>query len=49
MALSVLSLLRERMPCSENYWRFRRNFEQAQSLSQSNNSGLMGAATVDNF
>lgn len=27
MALSVLSLLRERLPCSENYWRYRRNFE----------------------
>lgn len=26
MALSVLSLLRERMPCSENYWRYRRNY-----------------------
>lgn len=27
MVLSVLSLLRERLPCSENYWRYRRNFE----------------------
>jgi hypothetical protein len=27
MALSVLSLLRERLPCSENYWRYRKNFE----------------------
>lgn len=27
MVLSVLSILRERLPCSENYWRYRRNFE----------------------
>jgi hypothetical protein len=27
MALSVMSLLREKLPCSENYWRYRRNFE----------------------
>lgn len=27
MVLSVLSLLRERLPCSENYWRYRRTFE----------------------
>lgn len=26
MALSVLSLMRERLPCSENYWRYRRNY-----------------------
>jgi hypothetical protein len=27
MVLAVLSILRERLPCSENYWRYRRNFE----------------------
>ena len=27
MVLSVLSILRERLPCSENYWRYRRNYE----------------------
>lgn len=27
MVLSVLSLLRERLPCSENYWRYKRNYE----------------------
>ena len=27
MVLSVLSLMRERLPCSDNYWRYRRNFE----------------------
>lgn len=32
MALSVLSLLRERLPCSENYWRYRRNFELHKEL-----------------
>lgn len=27
MTLSVLSLMRERLPCSENYWRYRRNYD----------------------
>ena len=27
MVLSVLSLFRERLPCSENYWRYKRNYE----------------------
>ena len=27
MVLSVLSLLRERLPCSQNYWRYKRNYE----------------------
>lgn len=27
MVLSVLSLLRQRLPCSENYWRYKRNYE----------------------
>jgi hypothetical protein len=27
MVLSVLNILRERLPCSENYWRYRRNYE----------------------
>ena len=27
MVLSVLSLLRERLPCSENYWRYKRHYE----------------------
>ena len=32
MTLSILSLLRERLPCSENYWRYRRNFELHKEL-----------------
>ena len=27
MVLSLLSLFRERLPCSENYWRYKRNYE----------------------
>jgi len=27
MVLAVLSLFRERLPCSENYWRYKRNYE----------------------
>jgi hypothetical protein len=25
--LSVLNLFRERLPCSENFWRYKRNYE----------------------
>jgi hypothetical protein len=36
MLLSVLNLFREKLPCSENFWRYKRNYElhmksQAQS------------------
>jgi Ca2+-binding EF-hand superfamily protein len=27
MLLSVLNLFRERLPCSENFWRYKRNYE----------------------
>jgi hypothetical protein len=27
MVLAILSLFRERLPCSENYWRYKRNYE----------------------
>ena len=27
MVLAVLSLFREKLPCSENYWRYKRNYE----------------------
>jgi len=27
MVLSVLSIFRERLPCSENYWRYKNNYE----------------------
>ena len=27
MVLAVLSLLRDRLPCSENYWRYKRHYE----------------------
>jgi hypothetical protein len=27
MVLSVLLLFRERLPCSENYWRYKRNYQ----------------------
>ena len=53
MVLSVLSLLRERLPCSENYWRYKRNYEmhirilegdqqqQDAAASQSQNEEMM--------
>lgn len=31
MLLSVLNLFREKLPCSENFWRYKRNFELNQS------------------
>jgi hypothetical protein len=27
MLLSVLNLFREKLPCSENFWRYKRNYE----------------------
>ena len=53
MVLSVLSLLRERLPCSENYWRYKRNYEmhmrilagdQQQQDSQGNNQVVINNA-----
>lgn len=44
MVLSVLSLLRERLPCSENYWRYRRNFEiqmKQKNAADPSNPGVM--------
>ena len=44
MVLAVLSILRERLPCSENYWRYRRNFELSQAnqaAEQNSESGQM--------
>lgn len=34
MFLSMLSLFRERLPCSENYWRYKRNYEIHMSLTK---------------
>ena len=28
MLLSILNLFREKLPCSENFWRYKRNFEK---------------------
>lgn len=43
MLLSVLNLFREKLPCSENFWRYKRNYElhmMSQSSSvHSNNQG----------
>ena len=27
MLLSILNLFREKLPCSENFWRYKRNYE----------------------
>jgi hypothetical protein len=27
MLLAVLNLFREKLPCSENFWRYKRNYE----------------------
>ena len=53
MVLAVLSLLRERLPCSENYWRYKRNYEMHMRLmsgdSQSSpNNGSMAASQSEN-
>ena len=53
MVLSVLSLLRERLPCSENYWRYKRNYEMhmrilAGDQQQQDASGGAGAGVTNN-
>jgi len=43
MVLSVLSLFRERLPCSENFWRYKRNYElHMKMVEQSNQGGAEG-------
>lgn len=32
MFLAMLSLFRERLPCSENYWRYKRNYEMHMTI-----------------
>jgi len=44
MVLSVLSLFRERLPCSENFWRYKRNFELHMKMIEKN-----GGQDNDNF
>jgi hypothetical protein len=37
MLLSVLNLFREKLPCSENFWRYKRNYElHMRKLDKSN-------------
>ena len=35
MLLSVLNLFREKLPCSENFWRYKRNYEMHNNSSES--------------
>ena len=51
MVLSVLLLFRERLPCSENYWRYKRNYEMhmrilAGDQQQQDASAGMGAGSA---
>jgi len=39
MVLSVLSLFRERLPCSENFWRYKRNYELHMKMVEQSNQG----------
>jgi hypothetical protein len=34
MLLSVLNIFREKLPCSENFWRYKRNYELHMQNSQ---------------
>jgi len=36
--LSVLGLFRERLPCSENFWRYKRNYDLHMKMLENNNS-----------
>lgn len=54
MVLAVLSLLRERLPCSENYWRYKRNYEMHMKILEgdqmqldSREPGGIGSSHID--
>lgn len=50
MLLSVLNLFREKLPCSENFWRYKRNYElhiQGQAISSP--KGLAGGVGNKDF
>lgn len=54
MVLSVLNLLRERLPCSENYWRYKRNYEMHMKIlageqrgQDSSNPSVASASVID--
>lgn len=38
MLLSVLNLFREKLPCSENFWRYKRNYELHMTNINANSS-----------
>ena len=43
MFLAMISLFRERLPCSENYWRYKRNYEiHMQIISKENGNQSPG-------
>jgi hypothetical protein len=37
MVLAVLLLFRERLPCSENYWRYKRNYQMHMKYLEKSN------------
>jgi hypothetical protein len=37
--LAVLGLFRERLPCSENFWRYKRNYDLHMRMMQQNQGG----------
>lgn len=52
MVLAVLSLLRERLPCSENYWRYKRHYEMhmrilAGDKAQDGSDSQMQGSVID--
>mmetsp|Transcript_10808 Transcript_10808/g.13583 ORF Transcript_10808/g.13583 Transcript_10808/m.13583 type:complete len:117 (-) Transcript_10808:1857-2207(-) len=51
MVLAVLSLLRDRLPCSENYWRYKRHYEMHMRIlagDQQNQDGSKKMAAAPN-
>ena len=48
MVLAVLSLLRERLPCSENYWRYKRNYEMHMKIINGDQDGQGGGGSSIN-
>ena len=40
--LAVLGLFRERLPCSENFWRYKRNYDLHMKNLQLSQNGVLG-------
>jgi hypothetical protein len=43
----ILALLRERLPCSENFWRYRRNYEKLLDAEEGKAGEKQGSPKIE--